>query len=531
MTEIEEPLLRGDEIQGDGLAGFRKDHVSLLFLEFDETRIDIVKRWLSTLTLSTLDAVHAFNAAFSLMRRQLLADPPLHACWMNIGFTAQGLKKLVDAAEVEKLGAAFNIGAHERAAIVGDPTDGKPGDPKEWVIGGPANVPDAMLIIAADHSPSVAAQVRSIREQVDALSTGVSPVRVMFEQPGHTRPGDSVGHEHFGFKDGISQPGVRGRLDSPTRPLLTPRYLDKSDPLFETFSAPGEPLLWPGEFIVGYPQNRDDDPLKNQTVDPDPPWSANGSFLVFRRLYQNVPAFLRFIEAGTKQIADDGHFGAMDAERFGAMCVGRWKSGTPVMRAPMKDDARIADADNDAVNSFFYDEDTAPMKFDPASRRDPDDLPPAHRDFDGVTCPLGAHVRKVNPRDESTDQGDSPRTLRHRLLRRGIPYGADYDPAKPGSDKEDRGLLFIAYQSSIERQFEFLQQTWVNSEDGPRTESGIDPILGAKGLLRLVNDQDASLDVAVPERFVVATGAAYLFVPSISAIRNVLAKTAPATAS
>ena len=110
MTVIDEPLLQGSEIQGDGLAGFRKDHVTLLFLEFDEQRIADVKRWLSTLTLATLDAVHAFNAAFSVMRKQLRADPPLHACWLNIGFTARGLKKLVDAADVDKLGVAFNNG-------------------------------------------------------------------------------------------------------------------------------------------------------------------------------------------------------------------------------------------------------------------------------------------------------------------------------------------------------------------------------------------------------------------------------------
>lgn len=123
MSEIEEPLLRGAEIQGDSLAGFRKDHVSLLFLAFDETRIGDVKQWLSTLTIATLDAVHGFNAAFSVMRRALGADPPLHACWMNIGFTAPGLKKLTDPADVEKLGVAFNGGADQRAGLIGDPTD------------------------------------------------------------------------------------------------------------------------------------------------------------------------------------------------------------------------------------------------------------------------------------------------------------------------------------------------------------------------------------------------------------------------
>lgn len=525
IEAADEPLLKGAEVQADILAGFRKDHVSLLFLTFDDARIVEVKRWLSTLTIAPLDTVHAFNAAFSLMRRRLHADPPMHACWMNISFTAEGLRKLVNPDDVAKLGDAFNQGAAVRAALVGDPSNGEPGDPKQWLIGGPKSVPDAMLIIAADHERSVTGEVQAIRDQLDALAPGASPVHIIFEQIGRTRPGNMRGHEHFGFKDGISQPGVRGRIDGPTHPLLTPRLLATADPLATTFGAPGQPLLWPGEFVIGYPRNDPDDPLKNKSDPVDPAWSANGSFLVFRRLYQDVPAFLRFTAEGTKQAAASHKFDPMDERRFGAMCVGRWASGTPILRAPLKDDTRIVQSQNDAANSFFYDDDTAPVTWDPSTGRKPDTLPAAKRDFDGVSCPLAAHIRKVNPRDETTDQGDNSRTLRHRILRRGIPYGDEFDPKKAGSEKADRGLLFIAYQSSIERQFEFLQQDWVNESDAPRDKGGVDPILGTHGLLRLHSDDDTTLDIPVGERLVSATGAAYLFVPSISALRDVIAKT------
>jgi Dyp-type peroxidase family len=524
MSTLDEPLLQAADIQGDGLAGFRKDYVSLLFLAFDEQRIAEVKVWLSKLTLASLDAVHAFNTAFSVMRRQLQADPPLQACWMNLGFTASGLKKLVAAEEVDKLGPAFNAGAQERAGLVGDPTDGSVGDPSTWVIGGPHNLPDAMLTIAADREPSLAASVRTLREQLDTLSIETPPVRVMFEQEGRTLSGPLRGHEHFGFKDGISQPGVRGRLDSPTHPLLTPRFIDASDPLGDTFATPGQPLLWPGEFVLGYPRNSQDDPLTSESDPVDPAWSKNGSFVVFRRLRQDVPAFRLFIAAAKAKAIAHGGFGSMDEERLGAMCVGRWKSGTPILRAPLEDDPRIATSKIDAENSFFYDQDTLPVKWAPSSGRTTDTLPPAQRDFDGVVCPLAAHVRKVNPRDEPTDIGDPPRTLPRRLLRRGIPYGDEYDPAKPGSIAADRGLLFIAYQSSIERQFEFLQQDWVNQVDAPRGGGGVDPILGAKGSLRLVNDNDESLEIPTTKRLVTPTGAVYLFAPSLSAIRDVLAK-------
>src|SRR6478609_11338348 len=238
-SPMEEPVLSGKEIQGDGLAGFRKDFVSLLFLEFDAEHIQPVKQWLRSIPLATLSAVHAFNTAFSLMRRQLRRDPPLMACWINLGLTAPGLRKLIDKAEVDKLGEAFNLGAAERSTFVGDPDNGSPGDARSWVIGGAGNVPDAMLIVAGDDENDVASEVRSIRKQIDSLAPGVSPVRIMYEQAGQTLPGKMKGHEHFGFKDGISQPGVRGYLDSPTRPLLTPRFIDSSDPLGELFAAPG----------------------------------------------------------------------------------------------------------------------------------------------------------------------------------------------------------------------------------------------------------------------------------------------------
>jgi len=320
---MEEPLLHGNEIQGDGLAGFRKDFVALLFLEFDSTHIADVKQWLRSIPLASLGVVHAFNTAFSLMRRQLRQDPPLHACWINLGFTAPGLGKLINKAEVDKLGVAFNLGAAERSTFVGDPNNGSPGDARTWVIGGPGNVPDAMLIIAGDHEANVAAEVRSIRKQIDSISPGLSPVQITYEQAGQTLQGELRGHEHFGFKDGISQPGIRGWIDSPTRPLLTPRFIDPSDPLGALFAAPGQPLIWPGEFVKGYPEMDLNDPLKPVQKPIDPPWTLDGSFLVFRRLHQDVAAFRRFIEEGVRTLMSAG-FQGITAERLGAMCTGRW---------------------------------------------------------------------------------------------------------------------------------------------------------------------------------------------------------------
>jgi deferrochelatase/peroxidase EfeB len=145
------------------------------------------------------------------------------------------------------------------------------------------------------------------------------------------------------------------------------------------------------------------DPLKPVQMPVDPAWIRNGSFLVFRRLYQDVAAFTRFIADGVQKLNEAG-FPGINVERLGAMCTGRWASGTPILRAPLADDPGFLENTNDAVNSFFYDLDTTPVTWNPSTGRQPDTLPPAKRDFDGVTCPLAAHIRKINPRDETTWQ-------------------------------------------------------------------------------------------------------------------------------
>lgn len=137
----DEPVLRGNEIQGDSLAGFRKDHVTLLFLVFDKKKIKRVKVWLRTLAprLATLNAVAQFNDAFRLARRSLpilpdtlrRKDPPIAANWMNIAFTSQGLAKLLGEAAIANFETAFKLGAHVRAGAIGDPTDGSTGSPSK----------------------------------------------------------------------------------------------------------------------------------------------------------------------------------------------------------------------------------------------------------------------------------------------------------------------------------------------------------------------------------------------------------------
>ena len=524
---MSEPKLAGDQIQGDSLAGFRKDHVSLIFLRFDEQRIADVKRWLAELVplLARLSDVSHFNAAYRAQKLRLGCDPPMTALWRNIGFTAQGLCKLAPRDQVEKFETAFLTGAQARASAIGDPTHG-PGSPVEWLIGGPGNEPDAMLNLAADREDDLKRERKRVTESVEATGGAVT---ILYEDIGNACIAPVKGHEHFGFKDGVSQPGIRGTIGSANAPL-TRRQLADDDPLADRFGSPGQPLLFPGEFVVGVDYDRQSPTSQTGSQNQsqyrtEPDWADNGSYLVYRRLRQDVPAFNRFIKHGVKQLKKQGV--DVDPERFGAMCVGRWKSGVPIARAPLADDQAIADDEKvNATQSFFFASDTHPVRW--KDGRDPDAFNAAKMDGDGLVCPLAGHVRKVNPRDEGTDVGGAARTFRRRILRRGVTYGPAYRPReKKGID---RGLLFLCYQRNIAEQFEFVWRVWSNKSDTPRAGAGIDPIIGQNGdrdpeerKVHFAVDDATKATVTIPERFITSTGGAYLFVPSIDAITNTLA--------
>jgi Dyp-type peroxidase family len=185
--------------------------------------------------------------------------------------------------------------------------------------------------------------------------------------------------------------------------------------------------------------------------------------------------------------------------RLAAKFVGRWPSGAPLVLSPDKDDPALADADD-----FGY--------FD--------------RDPRGFACPLGSHIRRANPRDSLGP--DTTRALasanRHRILRRGRSYGPRLQDPRV-DDGADRGLHFICLNSDIERQFEFVQQTWINNPVFGGLNGEVDPLVGYQDKLE---KGDAMMTVqADPVRmrvhnirpFVTVKGGAYFFLPSIRALR------------
>jgi Dyp-type peroxidase family len=442
------------------------------------------------------------------------------ATWVNIAFSQRAIEALVSRADAEAFGdESFRQGLSARSTFLGDPTNRRhPGHRQHWVVGGAKNEADIIVIVAADDSEDLDSMVDVIRSR--AAGSGL---RLLFEQRGDNLPGRLRGHEHFGFKDGISQPGVRGKLSVAPGDFITPRYIDPADPRARFFAKPGQLLLWPGEFLLGEPRQQTEHLFAPAPAATNfPRWAALGSYLVCRRLRQNVPEFWNFAISVAAAVG-------IPALQFASMLVGRWPSGAPVMRTPAADNPALA-GDEWANNHFIYNDDTRASMLVPIPGYGGDLFPQAMQDFLGTVCPHFAHIRKSNPRDVATDLGKPHDSLLRMILRRGIPFGKPiFGIKKPSRSlvKQERGLMFLCYASTIENQFEFLTRRWVNSPIQPNF-GGHDPIIGQRDTrgnrTRFIDVPTAGgvRRVRIRNEWVTPTGGGYFFAPPIEAIAGVL---------
>lgn len=286
--------------------------------------------------------------------------------------------------------------------------------------------------------------------EADALQP--SGVELLNDQLASALP---TGREHFGYRDGISQPAVAGD----TEPL------------------PGQAgPVQPGEFILGYP-----DEIGQIAGSALPPELRNNStYLVYRKLHQDVAGFRAFLQAHAHQAGGE--------ERLAAKLLGRWRSGAPIVLAPDADDPALAD-DPKRNNDFDYERD------DPR----------------GLACPLGAHLRRCRPRDRE------PGRERHLLIRRGLPYGPLLPEGAP-DDGQDRGMVGMMLNTSIERQFEFVQRAWLGDPHFDGLSNETDPLVGSGGAFTIPGRGLPCRVTGMP-RFVTVRGGEYLFLPSVSALR------------
>jgi len=526
-----EPLLDWDDIQGNILGGFNKDHQTLIGLRFSSD-LTSNKKFLSDLSkrITTLKEVLSYKAVRARRMREEGSEPKdLKAVWTAAALSFDALRTLTSEAD-SFTDLEFRNGLPKSSARLGDPTvQGGVNDFSQWVVGAPGSIPDVLMIVAGDDVSELRETTQLVTEASDSAG-----LKIIYEETGHDLSHYSdehnnfpSGHEHFGFKDGVSQPGIRGVL--PNGHFLTERTIQQPDPdhTGTEYAEIGKPLVCVGQFVLGHAQQVDSAPrqpgpprpLGSQPNAIAPSWAANGSFLVFRRLQQDVAGFYAFINDNVSAVGRPD----LNSQRLAAMLVGRWPSGAPVIRSPQQDDPSAAA--KSVVNAFAYGDDNGSLG-----------LP---NDSEGVICPVAAHIRKVNPRDGDTNLGFASATLTVRILRRGIPYGKPFDPKVPEAKLVDRGLLFLSYQASIAKQFELLCTTWMNSGVLPQNPSshqeglGFDMLVGQQFFGRVrsaylrfapagAQDVQVTNQISKVKDWVIPTGGGYFFAPSISTMAKVL---------
>jgi Dyp-type peroxidase family len=376
--------------------------------------------------------------------------------WVTLAFTWNGLRALgVDEKSLATFPDEFREGMAARADILGDKG---PAAPENWVGDLASDDLHAIVILFARDEPE---RIRCVGEH-DALLARCPGVRSLSHLDLNASPPFNYAHDHFGFRDRLSQPVMKGSGEEPT-------------------PGSGDPLE-PGEFILGYPD--EEGPVTDL---PQPEiLSRNGSYMAYRRLEEHVGLFRDYL----KQNADTSEGEELLAAKF----MGRWRSGAPLVLAPEHDDPELG-ADPMRNNDFNYKEE------DPF----------------GYACPLGAHARRLNPRDTAHNMN------RRRMIRRGATYG----PALPEGAPEDgveRGIAAFIICGSLVRQFEFAQNVWINDPAFHELGNEHDPICGT---------QDGTLEFKIPKRpirktlkglpaFTTFKGGAYFFLPSLAALRYLL---------
>ena len=425
---------------------------------------------------------------------------------LQIAFTAEGLRALDLADDIVAQFAqpflAGMAGENSRSRRLGDTGAN---DPEGWHW----KESDAQILL----------MLYAAADGLEAFKTSITDAQFhkAFETMQSLQTHPNSGVEPFGFADGISEPKIDWQQSQPS-----------SKHGRETYSN----LIAPGELVLGHLN-------EYQEISPSPSvdiggatdkqarhdLGANGTYLVMRQLQQDVPSFWQYLDQVT-----DG-----DAERredLAAQMVGRHRDGSALMN-----DRRDIPGSR-LTNNFTYD-----------------------GDVNGVVCPLGAHIRRANPRTGDVPPGSDgilrwllstlgfrrrpdklpgrhdlvASTRFHRLVRRGRTYGTKLSPEEAiskGSD-EERGLIFICLCADIVRQFEFVQNAWMASGRFDGLTGEADPLLGNRAPMSGAATDGFTIQTAtgVSEhhanlpQFVTVKGGGYFFMPGLKALRFIANQT------
>lgn len=392
-----------------------------------------------------------------------------HSYRVNVGITYEGLAALgVPGSSLATFPREFvggSVGAAERVGDTGESA------PDKWHAPFAGAGVHLLLFLFVIDKAATEAIVATVSARLRAAFSAGRACRELSVRDARSLPGDVA---HFGYRDGFAQPAIEGGP-----PPLIPDIL---------------PQVPASEFLLGY---------ENYTTDKVPAPAElcrNGSYAALRILEQDCGAFEAFL---TEQAGRTG----LTAELIAAKLCGRWRSGAPLTLFPAMDDKDHTDPKSfSAYNSFDY------VKTDKYGAE-------GYDDSSGAVCPIGSHIRRMNPR-HSDVAGDG---LGHRIVRRGLPYGPPYDPANP-KDGIERGLLGLFIGASLQNQFEFLMKHWANDgQFAPGLGKAKDPILGdhtASGSkFEIPSRRGKPVVLSGMPRFVTTRGSAYCFVPSMTAVR------------
>lgn len=390
-------------------------------------------------------------------------DPPSDA-WISVALSHAGLAALGVPDEVlAGFAPEFRAGMAARASHLGDTG---PSAPARWETPfGTDGVHVAISVFAGDEA--------ALNEKIalaEQAAKDLPDVSVTFRL--HT-PALPTGRTHLGFVDGIGEPVIEGSG------LVSAVQAARGH--YGYLPGFGRPVK-AGEFLLGHVNE-----LGHVSDTPAPEvLGRNGTYVSFRKLYVDAAAFRRFLAENSSSVQEE--------EALAAKMVGRWRSGAPVEVTPDADDAGLA-ADPQRVNDFLY-------QADPA----------------GLRCPLGAHIRRMNPRDGLS--GSSTDVQLHRILRRGATYGPPLPDGVTADDGADRGIVFLFLGADIGRQFEFVKSQWTNDGDFVGLGAERDPVVGAQqdGATFTIPHRPVRRRLHGLPSFVRTCGGEYFFLPSISAL-------------
>lgn len=448
-----------------------------------------------------------------------------------IGISAAGLRKFTvpnaapDTID-QGLPFAFRMGMGARERITGDPLP----EDRKWYWDddlnrrerAPAkdgqqdkNAPTEAVLMLYAAQPAALERMVMIHHALLNNHGGMVQTQLDCAPPFADK--ERVDFEHFGFRDGISQPAMRG-IGRSTRGI------------------PDRDIVEPGEFIIGYKNNSGYYPM-SPTLPPEADVSGalpvvidanltrfpdfgdetladaerdlgrNGTFLVLRELKQDVEGFHAFAEKAAEELNAGAYQDLYtvigqkpDADWIKAKMMGRWQDGRPLIGNPVNNDPEASPDPKERENDFAFGSD----------------------DPQGLACPFGSHIRRTNPRD-SKHPGDEAEQIvsnRHRLLRRGRPY------VRKGTG--EKGLLFASIGTDIERQFEFVQQFWSNAPAFHGLDNEPDPIIGSDSVCTSTEEaRPRYFSIPTPvgpirleglQNFVETKGGGYFFMPSKSAL-------------